>query len=123
MRKFLVSAALISATIIAVPASAQWGQNQRGYNNGGQGIERQLDQIEQQIDRARDRRIISNNEARRLSRQAEQIDRLHDRYRRNGLSQGEHHDLVNRIQHLRQQIRSERREGRDDRRDDRRDRW
>ena len=125
MRKFLISAVLLTSFAAAAPAAAQYYPN-RGYGNGygqAQGIERQLDQIKRQIDNLRDRRLISNNEAFRLSRQAEQIDRLHDRYRRNGLSQREHWDLQNRIQDLRQHLRSERREGREDRRDDRRDRW
>lgn len=130
MRKFLISAALISAAAIAAPASAQHGQGQHqgqgryghsNYGQGGQSIERQLDQLQERIARARARRLISNNEARNLFRQAEQIDRLHYQYRRNGLSQGEFHDLQNRIQNLRHRIQGERREGREDRRDDRRD--
>lgn len=116
MRKFLISAMLLSTVAAATPAAAQYN---RGYGHQGQNIERQLDQIERRIDMLRDRRLISNNEAFRLSRQAEQIDRLHDRYRRNGLTQREHWDLQNRIQNLRQHLRAERREGRDDRRDDR----
>ena len=116
MRKFLISAMLLSTVAAAAPAAAQYN---RGYGHQGQNIERQLDQIERRIDMLRDRRLISNNEAFRLSRQAEQIDRLHDRYRRNGLTQREHWDLQNRIQNLRQHLRAERREGRDDRRDDR----
>ncbi len=132
MRKFLIPAILISAVAVSAPAAAQnrGGYDPRpgyGQNWGGGGIERQLDQIEQRIDRLRDRRLISNREADRLFRQAEQIDRLHDRYRRDGLSRGEHNDLMRRIQYLRGQIREERQEGRedryDDRRDDRRDRW
>ena len=117
MRKFLISAMLLSTVAVATPAAAQYN---RGYGHQGQNIERQLDQLEQRIDQLRDSRLISNNEARRLSRQAEQIDRLHDRYRRNGLTQREHWDLQNRVQNLRQQVQAERREGRDDRRDDRR---
>lgn len=117
MRKFLISAMLLSTVAVATPAAAQYN---RGYGHQGQNIERQLDQLERQIDNMRDRRLISRNEAIRLSRQAEQIDRLHDRYRRNGLTQREHWDLQNRVQNLRQQVRYERREGRDDRRDDRR---
>ena len=115
MRKFLISAMLLSTVAVATPAAAQYNRGHQGQN-----IERQLDQLEQRIDQLRDRRLISNNEARRLSRQAEQIDRLHDRYRRNGLTQREHWDLHNRDQNLRHQGQAERREGRDDRRDDRR---
>ena len=124
MRKILISAMLLSTVAVSAPAAAQY---RGGYGFQGGNIERQLDQIEQQIDRLRDRRLISRDEAFRLERRAEQIDRLHDRYRRNGLSPSEHRDLQSRIQNLRHQLRAERREGRDDRwddrRDDRRDRW
>jgi hypothetical protein len=113
MRKFLIPALIVAS--IAAPAAAQ---NRGGYDarRGGSGIERQIDQIEQQIDRLRDRRLISANESQRLSRQAEQIDRLHDRYRRDGLSRREHSDLEQRIQSLRQRVQSERREGRQEHR-------
>lgn len=122
MRKILISAMLLSSVAISAPAAAQYRGG--GWGHQGANIERQLDQIERQIDRLRDRRLISRHEAARLERQAEQIDRLHDRYRRNGLSAGEHRDLQMRIQNLRQRVQAERREGRfDDRRDDRRDRW
>ena len=125
MRKILISAMLLSSVAISAPAAAQYRGG--GYGHQGANIERQLDQIEQQIDRLRDRRLISRQEAFRLERRAEQIDRLHDRYRRNGLTQYEHRDLQSRIHNLRQLVQSERREGRDDRwddrRDDRRDRW
>lgn len=133
MRKILVSAAFATglALAAATPASAQYGRG--GYNQGyqayhqGGDVRGQLSQIRQRIDQLYSRRLISPNEARRLSRDAERIEDLFHRYRRNGLSQGEHHDLMRRVQHLRQQVRAERREGRedrwDDRRDDRRDRW
>lgn len=118
MRKFLISAALLSSFAAAAPAAAQY----RGdYDRGGYGnIERQLDQLVDRIRRAEDRDIISEREEYRLLRQAEQIDRLHDRYRRGGINQWEHRDLQNRIQYLRQQLRHERQE---ERWDDRRDRW
>lgn len=119
MRKFLISALVLAS--VSAPALAQPRGGYDGNRNRFAGIERQIDQIEQQIDRLRDRRLISSNEAQRLARQAEQIDRLHDRYRRNGLSEREHHELQQRIQGLRQRLQSERREGREDRRDDRRD--
>ncbi|MFN3389773.1 MAG: hypothetical protein ACK40O_12675 [Allosphingosinicella sp.] len=122
MRTFVISAILLSSVAVAAPASAQ-------YRGGGYGhqpvrnanIERQIDQIEDQIDRMRDRRLISRSEAKRLERRAENIDRLHDRYRRGGLDRHELRDLQNRIHALRQDLRAERREGRyADRRDDRR---
>ena len=121
MRKFLISAALLSAAAVTAPAAAQYRDYDRGSDyGGGQGIERQLDQITDRIRRAEDRDRISRSEANRLLRQAEQIDRLYDRYRRNGINQREHYDLQNRIQNLRQRLQFERRE---DRWDDRRDRW
>jgi hypothetical protein len=125
MRKFLISAALISATAFtAMPAAAQYN---RGYGYGynqGQNIQQQLDRLVERIRRAEDRDIISEREEDRLLRQADRIDRLFHRYRRNGLTQWEHRDLQQRIQHLRQELRFERREERwDDRRDRRDDRW
>lgn len=121
MRKILISAAVIASALAAVPASAQ------NYNRGGN-FEQQLDQVEQRIDRAADRRTISRREAEALSRQANQLDRLHDRYRRNGLTRWERDDLQSRLQNLRQRIRFERQDdryGRDDRydRNDRNDRY
>ena len=114
MRKLLITA-LVAASVSA-PAAAQY---RGGFDGRGRsaGIERQIDQIEQQIDRLRDRRLISSNEASRLARQAEQIERLHARYRRDGLSPREHDDLQQRIHSLRQRLQSERREGHDERRD------
>lgn len=127
MRKLLISAALLSAAAIAAPASAQYQDYGRGYgygynNRGGQHIQRQLDQIVDRIRRAGDRGSISRREENRLLRFADQIDRLHDRYRRNGLTQWEHRDLQNRIQNLRQRFRFARQDDRRwDRDDD--DRW
>ena len=136
MRKFLISAALVGLVAAAAPAAAQYDYSRdRGYDDrydqrydrdyrGGQQIDRQLDNIVQRIDRAFQRRLISSSEARRLRSQADDIARLHDRYRRNGLSPREHQDLQYRIHNLRQRLQWERREGREERRwDDRRDRW
>ena len=121
MRTFVISAILLSSVAIAAPASAQ---HRGGYGHQpvrGAGIERQLDQIEDQIDRMRDRRLISRGEARRLERRADRIDDLHDRYRRGGLNRWELRELQGRIHALRQDLRAERREGRyADRRDHRR---
>ena len=134
MRKFLISAALISIAATSAPAAAQFngsrsgqGYNQdynQGYNQrGGQGIDRQVQQLHQRIDQMYQRRLLSNNEVRKLHSEAEKIRRRHHEYARNGISQREHYDLMNRIQNLRQRIQRERFEGREDRRDDRRNRW
>ena len=124
MRKFLISAALVSAAAVATPAAAQWGypntQRSSGYNQGSaQGIQNQVRQLHQQIDRMYQRRLISTNERGNLHERAENINRRLYDYSRNGLSQREYFDLQNRIQNLRQRIQRERFEGREDRRDDR----
>jgi hypothetical protein len=125
MRKLLISAALVTAAAVTAPASAQYRDYDRqgyGFNHGAQ-IPQQLAQIADRIERARERRLISRNEARQLMNQVERIDDRYDDYRRGGLTRWEHQDLQQRIQNLRQRLRWERREGREERWDDRRDRY
>lgn len=123
MRKVLISAALLTAFAAATPAAAQYGNYNRGYNQGygyddgyrynhGRDINRQVMQLRQRIDQAARRGLLSRNEANRLFRRAEQIDRLAYRYARNGLTPREHQDLQYRIHDLRQRLQAERREGR-----------
>ena len=115
MRKILISALIIGASVASVPASAQY---RGGYGNrSDNGIDRQIDQIEQRIRQAAQNGRISRGEANRLLRQADQLDRLEDRYSRNGLNGRELQDLRNRVQNLRQQLRLDRQDGR------RNDRW
>ncbi len=122
MRKILMSAVLLGTLASAAPAAAQYGDYRGGYGyNQGQNVDRQLANLSDRVDRLYQRRLISDREARRLSRQIDQTDRLYDQYRRNGLSRGEFYDIQNRIQNLRSQIREERQEGRWDRHDDRYD--
>jgi TolA-binding protein len=125
MRKFLLSAVILSSVATAAaPAAAQYNPQGRGYDYGynhGRGIDQQLNNISQRIDRAFQRRLISSGEARRLQREVDQIARQRDRYARNGFTPWERQDIQNRIQNLRQQFRFERQEGRYDRWDDRRD--
>ena len=115
MRKILISALLIGATMASVPASAQswgqsWGQG-RQYRSDDR-IDHQIQQIEYRIRTARERRMITRGEADRLLRQADYIDRLEDRYSRNGLTRWEVQDLRQRVQNLRAQLRFERHDGR-----------
>jgi cell division protein FtsB len=122
MRKILMSAVLLGTLASAAPAAAQYGQYRGNYGyNQGQNVDNQLAQLQQRVDRLYQRRLLSDREARRLSREIDQTDRLYDRYRRNGLTRGEYYEIQNRIQNLRAQIREERQEGRYDRRDDRYD--
>jgi chromosome segregation ATPase len=126
MRKLLIPAILIGAAV-AAPASAQY--QGRGYGHGygygqGQDIHRQLQQLDQRIERAFQRGAITRNEARELSNDLRRIENRFRDYRRNGLSPREHQDLQYRIRELREDIREDRRDGRDwDDRRDRRGRW
>jgi TolA-binding protein len=119
MRKLLISAVVLGAAAsVSVPASAQpnrgyqqdYRGDQRGYRSDDR-IDLRINEIEDRIRRAADRRVISRSEANRLLRQANQIDRLEDRYSRNGLTRWEAQDLRQRVQNLRQQLRFERQDG------------
>ncbi len=123
MRKILMSAVLLGTLASAAPAAAQYGDYRGNYGyNQGQNFDRQLANLSDRVDRLYQRRLISDRDARRLSRQIDQTDRLYDNFRRNGLSRSEYFEIQNRIQNLRSQIREERQEGRWDRNDDRYDR-
>ena len=118
MRKFLISAALLSAAAMAVatPAEAQYRGQGYGEFRGG-GIQAELAQIRQQIRIGFERRALTRHEAADLTRDA---DKIEDRLRRkswDGLSFREREDLQRRIQNLRQRLRFERFD------DDRRRRW
>jgi hypothetical protein len=131
MRKLLISAVMLGTLASAAPAAAQYG-DRGGYGYGynqGQNIRQQLANLQDRVDRLYQRRLLSDREARRLSRRIDETERLFEQYRRNGLTRSEQYDIQNRVQNLRSQIREERQEGRydrddryDDRRDDRRDR-
>jgi hypothetical protein len=120
MRKFLIPAILLGATVIATPASAQYGRQQGGYGQGygygqGQNVQREIQQLRARIDRAYQRGAISPNEARRLSNELRRIESRFEQGRRNGISPRERQDLQRRLQNLRQNIREERMDGRGDR--------
>ena len=97
---------LIAGSAAAAPAVA--AHDYRHDRGASRQIDSQIRQLVDRIHRAEDRDAISNREEDRLIREARQIDRLHDRYRRHGLSNWEMRDLQGRIQHLRQALRFER---------------
>lgn len=125
MRKLLVSLAVATATLTAVPAAAQ----NRGYDHRGDDrrwddrrdhrgpdrravnqLIRQLDEVDQRINRSARRGIISPREAFGLRREANQIrNRLH-RAGRNGLSGREFAELRVQVNRLEQRLRIERRD-------------
>jgi predicted RNase H-like nuclease (RuvC/YqgF family) len=122
MRKLLISAAIVTAVAATAPASAQYrdyDRDDRRYGQSyqhGRDIPQQLGQLSERIERSRERRLISRDEARRLRVQLDRIDERFRAYRRDGISRWEHQDLQQRIQQLRQRIRWERQEERYDRR-------
>lgn len=125
MRKLLVSLAVATATLTAVPAAAQYrGDGHRGDDrrwddrrdhrgpnrHAVSQLLRELDQVEQRIDRSARRGIISPREAFGLRREANRIrQRLH-RAGRNGLSGREFAELRVQVNRLEQRLRIERRD-------------
>jgi hypothetical protein len=129
MRKFLISVALVSTALTAVPAMAQergrGGYDQRddrrddnrgNWNRHGpsrQAINellRDLNRAESQIDRSVQRRIISRREAISLRNEARQIRVRLNFALRGGLSGREFGELRVRVNRLEQRLRVERRD-------------
>ncbi len=123
MRKLLISVAVASAAVTAMPAAAQGYYGGQGYSQRGhygypgdrglvQRFHQQISQLEQRIERSAQRRAISPGEYRSLRQQAANLHQRLNRAARNGLSRGEVRDIENRIGNLRERIRDERRDGR-----------
>lgn len=109
MRKILISVAVAAATIAtASPALAQRGGGQ-GYGPA-QDIRRDINQLENRIDRAAQRRAISPREAVSLRREARQLQQTFNRFQRNGLDRREIGQLRAGINRLENRIRVERRD-------------
>jgi hypothetical protein len=125
MRKLLISVALVSTALTAVPAMAQEhgrpGYDQRGdhrgdWNRGGpdrpavNNLLRQLDQVDFRIQRSLQRRAISPREAISLRREANDI-RVRVNVRgRDGLNGREFAQLQSRVNQLEQRVTIERRD-------------
>ena len=125
MRKFLISAALVSSALTAAPAMAQdyghRGYDQRGdhrgdWNRGGpdrpavNNLLRQLDRVDFRIQRSLQHRAISPREAFSLRREANDI-RVRVNVRgRNGLTGREFAQLQGRVNQLEQRVNMERRD-------------
>ena len=107
MRNFIITAAIAAVGLTAVPASAQYWRLQPSVHRE---IQRDINQLDNRIARAADRRRISRREANGLRRDAFRLQRLLNVYSRNGLNRREVASLetgVNRV-HLR--LRLERRD-------------
>ncbi len=118
MRKLLVSAAVATATLAAVPAAAQYNQprqhhswNQRGPDRQAvYQLIRQLNEVDVRIDRQARRGNISQREAFSLNRQVVRIRNRLTRAGRNGLSGREFAELRVQVNRLQQNLRIERRD-------------
>lgn len=124
MRKFILSVALATATLAAVPAAAQYRGNdrqweqrdERGWYNRGpnrravQQLMIRINEVEQRIDRSARRGVISSREAFSLRREANQIRNRLQRAGRDGLSGREFAQLNGRVNQLEQRLRYERRD-------------
>lgn len=121
MRKFLIPALMLSTVVGVAPAAAQPGgyhsdRGHVGWNRGGPSRQavnellRDLDRVENRIERSAQRGIISPREAFGLRREANRIrDRL-SRAGRNGISGREFGALRAEVNRLEQRLRIERRD-------------
>ena len=118
MRKFLITAALATATLAAAaPAAAQWAPphgNAYGYNNYGQvrRLEARVDQIRRQIRQLDRRNILSDREARRLGEEARDLDRRINFLARNGFNSRDRYEVERRIARLEQRLQRDANDGR-----------
>jgi hypothetical protein len=127
MRKVLISVALATATLAAVPAAAQYrdsGYQQRDDHRDHRGdwdrrgpsrqsiyqLIQRIDHVENRIERSARRGIISPREAIGLRRQANRIENRLHRAGRDGLSGREFAELRVQVNHLEQRLRFERRD-------------
>ena len=114
MRKLLVSVALATATLAAVPAAAQYRDHHPGWNQRGpsrpavNNLLRQLDNVDVRITRSMQRRVISQREAFSLRRESNQIRSRLGIAARNGLSGREFANLQVQVNRLEQRLRIER---------------
>jgi hypothetical protein len=129
----MIGLALAASTLAAVPATAQsWGDGYRGdrygdrYDDrGGYGYGRDtLRRAQMMLDRAIQRRDISQREVYYYRNELNRLYQLDARFRRDGYSRWEREQIENRAEQLIRRLRDERRDGRwDDRRGYDDDRW
>ncbi|HEY0325966.1 MAG TPA: hypothetical protein VGC46_08330 [Allosphingosinicella sp.] len=106
MRKVLITLAIASATVVASPSVAQ----RYGYGHQGGQIQREINQLENRIDRSFRNGRISRREAASLQREANGLQRDYFRFARNGLDRGEYRNLQVRLDRLQNRLRDERRD-------------
>lgn len=116
MRKLLISVAVATATLAAVPAAAQYrDSNHAGWQRGPdrravQHLLGELAQVDQRIERSARRGILSPREAFSLRRESNQIRARLNRTGRDGLNGREFASLQTQVNRLEQRVRLERRD-------------
>lgn len=122
LSKFSSASAMLAALAAAVPAVAA------PYRTDGEGLRRDIAQLEYRLDRLDDTRRISGREEERLDRSIAGLKRTWSAYARGGFTQGERRSLSAQIERVRFDLTRQARDrndgyGRDrDRWDDRDDR-
>jgi len=119
MRKIVISLAVAaSALAVASPASAQYYPQPQpqgyGYNQYGQvrSLQVRVDSIQRQVERLRQRRAITRNEANGLRSESVNVERRLRSVSRYGLNPRERQNIEIRIARLEQHVRREVRDGR-----------
>jgi septal ring factor EnvC (AmiA/AmiB activator) len=107
MRKTMMAIVLASTAFAAMPASAQTWRVQPSVQRQIQG---DINQLDRQIQRAQQRRTISQREATSLRREGLSLQRLYNQYSRNGLNRQEVANLETQVNRLHQRLRLERRD-------------
>ena len=107
MRKLIISITIAAATLASVPASAQTWRLRPAIRDQ---IQSDINQLDNQIARATQRKRISPREATGLRRDARRLQRTYNQYARNGLTRSEVATLEARSNALRQRLRLERRD-------------
>lgn len=111
MRKMMIALVLTGAALLS-PASAQsWRLQPRVQRE----IQNDINQLDAQISRAAERRVISRKDAASLRRDTVNLQRTFHRYSRDGLDRREVAALESQVNRLRVRVRLERRQW-DDRR-------
>lgn len=122
MRKFLVSAALLTATLAAAaPASAQWARpvqygNAYGYQNNQGAIrayQMRINRLHQRIHRLGERGQLSRGEFQRLNRAVDVIENRLRRASYRGLNRQEAYQIERDLARLERTIHRDARDGRD----------
>ena len=113
MRSFIATAtltiAVMAVTGLTAPMPA-FGQSWRLQPRVQREIQNDISQLDRQISRATERRLVSRNDAKQLRREASTLQRTFNRASRDGLDRREVQQLENQVNRLHARLRLERRD-------------